>query len=512
LYKLVIADDEEDIRNGLANIVKWPELGFKVVAVFEDGRDVISYLKEHEVDVILTDIVMTYQSGLDVARWVHENRRDTIVVILSGYSEFKFAQQSIHYGVKQYLLKPTNLRDLKDTFERIRVLLDKTRDQFQSIAEFYLYFQRSLFCLMLNGIINDEIARELLVYSKFSQFIGDCLWGVIVIKNKYTMVEQELEDCVNLFERDLSQKSNWRSVTVRHYNMIATLILTPTDISIDSYKKELERTIHETISRLNCLFGYQLRPELMLVNSDYYDLFLDRRLKEILQRVDENKKDESISGEKQYWNLMQEALNALDCYNIEYLKKIVESLACEAKKDGKNSNDFLRRLGFSVIMKIRGYYQKQSLLPHMICDNRIYDKIFLENQIKNVKNYILMVIETFEKDIRDDNYNIIDTVCDYVHKHIHEKLTLNDVAAKVYLNSNYLSRLFKERTGENYSDYVMKVRVKKAKELLQDFRLKVYQVSERLGYQDVRHFYKMFRKATGMTPSEYRKYFFDSDC
>ena len=125
MYKLVIADDERRIRQGLKNIVDWNRLGFEVTELFADGQEVIEYLEYVVPDVILTDIKMNNVSGLEVAKYVYENELPCKVVLISGYQEFDLAVQGIKYGAGDYLLKPTDVDQLEQTFAKIRQQLDE---------------------------------------------------------------------------------------------------------------------------------------------------------------------------------------------------------------------------------------------------------------------------------------------------------------------------------------------------------------------------------------------------
>lgn len=126
-YRLILADDEAVIRRGLS-LMPWEELGFQLVGVFGDGADVIQFLQNEGAHVVLTDIVMPHVSGIEVAKWVHENQPDTQVVLLSGYADFKDAQKAIEYRVKHYLLKPTDRDELMEKFRDIRRCLDAQFD------------------------------------------------------------------------------------------------------------------------------------------------------------------------------------------------------------------------------------------------------------------------------------------------------------------------------------------------------------------------------------------------
>lgn len=98
-----IVDDEEIIRDKLSSIIDWASLGYELAGIFEDGNEVISFLRNNDVDVILTDIKMIFCTGIDVARYVHENKNNAKIVLISGFQDFEFARQAMSYGVNHYI-------------------------------------------------------------------------------------------------------------------------------------------------------------------------------------------------------------------------------------------------------------------------------------------------------------------------------------------------------------------------------------------------------------------------
>jgi len=135
MYRLVIADDEFTIRNGLTQIVNWRELGFEVKGRFEDGSDVIAYMETHEVDVIFTDVEMYEVSGLDVARWVAEHRPGVVVVMISGYKEFDYVKEALKVNVFDYILKPINPKEIETVFTNLCRKLDNERGRKNSVNQ-----------------------------------------------------------------------------------------------------------------------------------------------------------------------------------------------------------------------------------------------------------------------------------------------------------------------------------------------------------------------------------------
>lgn len=137
---MIIADDEQRIRNGLVNNIDWEKLGFQVVADFMDGQDVIDYLQKEDVDVIFTDVQMCQVSGLEVARWTQEKKPEVKVVIISGYKEFEYVKEAIELKVYDYVLKPIQLAEVKSTFMKIRTELEeRDREEGKSIQTLFSY-------------------------------------------------------------------------------------------------------------------------------------------------------------------------------------------------------------------------------------------------------------------------------------------------------------------------------------------------------------------------------------
>lgn len=125
-YTLLIVEDEDSTRNGLANYVDWENMGFHVEAMLSDGQEAIEYIQQHptSVDSVLTDIRMQFMSGIDVARIIQEQYPQICVVILSAYKDFEYARQAVSLNVVDYLLKPTQLSDLREVFSKVKKRLD----------------------------------------------------------------------------------------------------------------------------------------------------------------------------------------------------------------------------------------------------------------------------------------------------------------------------------------------------------------------------------------------------
>ena len=182
MYRIIIVDDEEIMRDGLINLVNWTSLGFQIVADFQDGQEVLEYLKDNEVDVILTDIKMTFVSGLDLARYVNEQKLSTKVVLISGYKDFEYARQAVNYNVVQYLLKPISLKDINRVFTEIRKEIDRERE------------------LQKRQEDHQKKFNELISFMR-DQFFTDLVLGAL--KNRH-----EMNTRLNMLDLDLDIENN----------------------------------------------------------------------------------------------------------------------------------------------------------------------------------------------------------------------------------------------------------------------------------------------------------------
>lgn len=129
MHTLVIADDEANQREGMCSYIDWEALGFTVTASFSDGAELIGHISGHPTDVILTDIRMLHVSGLEVAEYVRAHCPDTVVVLVSGYKEFAYAQKAVELGVRRYVVKPVSLDEIRGIFAALCLELDEKKAQ-----------------------------------------------------------------------------------------------------------------------------------------------------------------------------------------------------------------------------------------------------------------------------------------------------------------------------------------------------------------------------------------------
>ena len=144
LYKIMLVDDEEEARKSIVSKIDWEKAGYDFVGDAENGQDAMEKIEALEPNVIITDIHMPYMSGLELAKWVQQKYPSIKVIILSGYSQFEYAQEAMRYGVKEYILKPIDVEALNDVLTRVRDSLNEEIEARKNIAMLMENYNASL--------------------------------------------------------------------------------------------------------------------------------------------------------------------------------------------------------------------------------------------------------------------------------------------------------------------------------------------------------------------------------
>ncbi|WP_058306509.1 response regulator transcription factor [Gracilibacillus massiliensis] len=125
MYKMIIVDDEAEIRNGLAHYFPWNQLGFDVINNCSNGKDTLTCIDQHKVDVILSDIRMPVMDGIELAKELYQRNSSIYLIFLSGYKDFQYAKEALKYGVKDYIVKPGKYEEIHEVFSNAKIELDK---------------------------------------------------------------------------------------------------------------------------------------------------------------------------------------------------------------------------------------------------------------------------------------------------------------------------------------------------------------------------------------------------
>lgn len=518
MYSLIIAEDEFTTRRALVNMVRWDELGFRVDGEFADGREVLDYLKSNTPDVILTDIKMTDISGIEIAQLVAEQNLPIQVVFLSAYKDFSYAQEAVEYNVAHYLLKPVDLSKLRGVFGKLREKLDQQafdekliRDRVEHY-ERLINYERQQFVTdaYFGALVNpDKKARRLGLISRNQKNGNRVILTKLVLKNDQAYQEfcdnygkQELQEQIEHVLSFYHSKLEFYPITwgdTREEKLFLVGVFWENERQQqDSYDPQMLKN-----AIFNLMSLYVEIPIFQLLESS-------AELVNYAGPVRTQLTEENLAENREYLQLLRDQ-NKLLCSclsqsSMEPGLNLAETLFDNYIKGG---TDFAKRQGFYTVTRLLDEIVGNDLVEwNQLFAQCVPASVFSGMKYNELKEWLLrsirLLFDYTQEKAEAKRSSSIGEIMDYLRSHYSEDITLDEIAEKVYLNPAYISRLVKEQTGKNYTELVMEMRIDRAVELLKNTDKYVYEIAETVGYKNLKYFYRVFRKATGKTPNEYR--------
>lgn len=518
MYKIVIADDETAIRRGMSNFIDWASLGFEVAADFEDGGEVIEYLKENRVDVVLTDIRMITVSGLEVAEYVQQNCPDTFVVIISSYREFEYARKAVQYNVEYYLTKPIEIEEVTKVFEGIREKLSIKEQEAaeetgagEGLEQMLPELQNHFFASLLLGVpLNPEDLQKKLVMLNLP-VDPEGYYAVIHLKLQGGIPGKQNETLLSgtNFIRNIFGDTD--------AFFFAVVSLSPEEHRVVAYsrdaagavefRKSLEEYVDVNLGSVQKLLGVGIQAE---IEDVYQSIYGFEQRKYFLQTETRNLTEDPLENAEEYDDVLQQyrlLMDLIDSGEFQELDKVLDHIFFSYRNLPAEQ---LKHFALNMFTLLSNKYRKMGsdeweLINRKLEQKRFYD-ITAKNEIMNACREILHETrESFETKHSDTARTAVSHALEYMKQHYSEALSLSGVAERYYLNPSYFSRIFKENTGETFTDSLIAIRMEEAMKLLRKGELKVYEISEKVGYASEKYFFRVFKQYTGMSPAEYQR-------
>lgn len=522
MYRVVIADDEDIIREGLKTFVDWNRLGYSVAGEAGDGNKAYELVREIDPHLVLTDIKMPFCTGIELMDRIRRHDRRIKIAVLSGYDEFDYATAAIEAGALGYLLKPIKFDKLHQLLLRVKDELDEEALEQSRKNDADALLRQDLIRQLLEG--KPSALREALPKAR------EC--GMPLAGKRCGILLAEIDDYVNLSNR--YPKDEW-----------------------DALQLELHRLAAEAFGGVGEVYGFPRDAGIagFLIADESLD---HRKLKEAAERFLRLAGDAlsvgmtiGAGGIVSLETLRESYLTAARLLDRKFFlgknRVITEEDATGHPNDSPaaspipetppwQSERLIALLQSRETSKVRDFVQ--SAFAGISSKNAAFDVYgrfvrFLADFVK--KNALPLPahlkpfdyehpprIETLEE-ILDEIVKIvtaimgemdsagfkrknrpIEEVKQFIESRYADNLSLESAARHIHVHPMYLSKIFKKETGINFIEYLTEVRIAKAKQFLADDRLKIYEVSGKVGYHDPKHFSKVFKSAVGVTPYEYR--------
>lgn len=518
MYKVFIADDDPAIVNGLKQMVAWEEYGMEIPDTAFDGMKAWEFIAGHGADILITDIKMPFLDGLGLIRRIREAGQDTRFIVLSGYDDFEYLKECIKLGIENYLLKPVNEQELTatlaNTLDKIRAGLTCRVDFSKDIR---IIHNNILYRWVTGAIDEDELNERFFLLgikpNSTSYAVGilrllangdtgtDANTLIPEIENICLEIVQKYDsgqvftspesEIIFLFTGGPGQDGGSLiqalledcRLTVKHFRNL------PLFITSGGFENS-RRLVHRSYQRAKELQQYSLIfPP---------DSILDDKIKETAAKVPV---EQIIS--------MDEIMKLSASKDLETLLIRIDEGFNQIRGMEGIAPSFVQNAAIEILIAVIGGGlaggEKNSLPVELggYPISNIYMMQSLDEIIRFTKDTTTGIIHR-----RAQSYErmspVIKRVMAYIKTNYSEDMSLKTLAAGFNVNANYLGRLFKEELGEFFSDYLNKIRIDKAKELLLTTNQSIREVSLSVGYADPNYFYTLFKKFTGISPAEYR--------
>ena len=530
LYKVLIIDDEPIIRKGLANIVNWSQLQCEICGEASDGLMGEECILNLKPDIVLTDIRMPKADGLSMIKRVKEISPQTKIIILTGYRDFNYAQEAVKLGAFDYLLKPTKIEELTEVIRRTVNQLENDKNRNEEVYKYKALYEKNvpllkeklLYNLIYGLYLNDKDIESQMERLELS--IDNFVMGIIDNESSEETDSYALQlyqfGIISTLEEVLSKEFSVISTALNNrWLLFVVKPLGNKNIDIENLQTKLAY-LQEMIE--NC-FSFTVSISISSMGKGYKDLPLKYiECKSALEHrfylggnaiISYNDLD-TLFNVKDHTSLEQQQKQLLDYIkagNLQNIEDTAESIKQYIQSLNADDRASIKSFYLSTLSAITPI--RSSLLSNQQ-DNKSMNLTSLYPMIESCENIMDLndiLKEAARKAAENVNsYNtknmklLLKTAVEYLENNYSEPITLNDVAAKLYVSTYYLSRMFKKEINKNFVDYLNEIRINKAKELLLDVRYKTYEVADAIGISDPHYFSKLFKKYVGITPTEYR--------
>lgn len=502
MYRILIVDDEKIERTGIRFLLGQMEESFEIFEAV-NGKEALKWLVENEVDILMTDVKMPFMNGLELLEAVYELYPKMIKMVFSGFGEFEYARTAIRFGVAEYILKPVDPEEFKNSMKKILESLEGKRaaeDQKQrSITLFKEY--------VLNAFLNGA------EFAEMEKMAAGC-FSLAFLKDYCRMMLIELNGDFfgGLSEQDIKEIIPEEGNTYDYLNLNPQQSVLFFKKECDDWKaaagKICETIQHKCADSLKCYVA---------VSSGIRD---QKQIGERYQELELLMKNRFYSLDSSIYMAENEAESVADVRLdddtlIRQMKQDVRA------KDVLNLREHFERLFHNYSRNV-GYSQIYvkfvfSSLLKILCEaipektekemNADMDKLYKAADLTTIREIIEKNIALWEARIKKDAGTVhreVETVKRYIYAHYGEELSIEVLAEQVYLAPSYLSTIFKKETGQNLSKFIKACRMENARDMLEHTYEKIVQISEKVGYPNVSYFCQNFREYFGVSPQKYR--------
>jgi two-component system response regulator YesN len=534
MYEILIVDDHTHLVDSLAIGLPWEQMGITNVYKAYSGEEALELLNYRSVDIVVTDIHMNGMSGLELIARINEKWSNTKAVIITGYDEFQYAREAIQQQVCDYLLKPVSNEELEQTLRNIIDRITEEGNELLNQQKFVYRFRESLPKLremflfdLISGKnypksdLKDKIQLYGLPFSVEREAILLCmrveedystkdLYSLSLIEYAMFNIVEEVfaHKCNVMYCKDShnyliflvqtnqpEQADKDRSVIIEDLarlsqHQIKLYLKSKVSIVLSNwggFPADILSMYHAALSIYTDYIGYQ--TESFFNVTQQKEVFEIQPLAELyrsqtfMELIDVEQWTAFESKLTRIFEELEGSGSGAREYGVEIYVTLLQAYSYYLHKKGKRIFEVFGR-DIEKMLKIDASWSLEPLKEWAFA-SYIQIKAYSDSRSDHIR------------------FDLMERIRRFIQEHIQD-ITLQTVADHVNLHPVYVSNLFKQETGENFSNYVLRLRLEKAVQLLKHKDLKISQIALEVGYQKPQYFIKLFKAHYGMTPQEFK--------
>lgn len=532
---LLVVDDEFNIRDGIATAVPWESMNVTVTGVAENGIAALRCVEQTVPDIVITDISMDGMDGLELTARLRAAHPDIKIIILSGYDEFEYAKRAMELKVSTYLLKPVSPDEL---MEAVKKMIDeiggeaRQRERLMSL-EFEVRINREA---MLDRLLQDLVNGVVVLRSELGERLSllememdcQCAACILVAPDGYSDLKERLgprgmrllqQRMNRLTEEVLGECGRVWSFPDADGRLGVILCGLLQGRRIRGLAPALEK-LRDSVRRLleiTCTIAVGgIVTDILQAPLTWNQAkkALDFRIMTGADAIIQIDDVETLSRTQFRYPHEQERrlLASLPDADETALREVIGAFFEEAGAGGL-ARDPMRIIVMQLFAAMAGRFMDLGIDIHRVHEPELmdpYKAIERFETVDAIRNWMTNVAVLSANELRERRTSSVKSVVEKAVSFIEARcgdpdLSLNAIADHVYLNPAYLSKLFKQETGENYLEFLTRLRMEKARQLLRETNLRAADIGIRVGYPNAQYFTTLFRKHTGKTPGEYRE-------
>lgn len=535
MFRMIVADDEQMVLNGIKRVIPWEEYNIEIIAEATDGQDAYDLCLKLHPDILFTDIRMPLMDGLEVAMRLNEQESDIKIIIFSGAQDFEFAKTALNIDVEGYILKPIKVNELKQVVNKVinRINMERSREQKmqQMVNQLHenmaLMKEKFLRNLISGSYSNKEDVDDKLEY--FQITMGSCedlLVAIAQIDDYSKSIRDHSEEEKQLLCFSINNTLN-EIVASQETGFCFTVSENEFVIIFLDVQKNIRYLdiCEEIIQYIGKLYG--LTVSIGLGNPVMDVLQLPKSYKSAKDAL----QYKFYSGKGSLLSIADvDKINGIskDMRNVEYsnLYEAENKLVSHVRMgDGtavtRIIDEIFNNLAEAPVDYIvyccieavsiasRAIYELGDNIDTIVGKrSRILDDINRMEDVFDLKTYMNSVFGKmagyFSVKYEQRNRRMIEKINKLIEQNYMEDIDLKNISSEVYLSPNYISLIYKKVTGESVIEHLTRLRMEAARELLRTTDLKIYEIAVRVGYENQYYFSSVFKKYNGMHPMKFK--------